>query len=151
MNAAIADYKVFPRHVGKWEGLVRVLDANLQENKCYKIAQVFDATENKWVISNTYLYSDGTSVTHVFDVIPMGNSEVEVKTEAPALKDATMKAIEHGESTIDFKVFNSMTGKLQGIETITLVSEQERVRTTQMFDQEGAFKGLMVIVERRVD
>ncbi len=151
MNTTIADYKILPKHVGKWEGSVRVLDANLQENKSYKIAQVFDAAEDKWVISNTYLYSDGTSITHVFDIIPTGNGEVEVKTEVPPLKDAPMNAIEHGESTIDFKVFDPVTGKLQGIETITLVSDRERVRTTQMFDRDGAFKGLMVIIEQRVD
>ncbi len=151
MNTTIANYKVLPKHVGKWEGSVRVLDANLQENKSYKIAQAFDAFENKWIISNTYLYSDGTSSTHVFDIIPTGNGEAEIKTETPLLKDAPMNAIEHGENTIDFKIFNPMTGKLQGIETITLVSDRDRVRTTQMFDLDGAFKGLMIIVEHRVE
>lgn len=151
MHTAISNYQVFPRHVGKWSGTIRRLDANLQQTKSYKITQNFQQFEEKWVISNTYSYDEGKSETHIFDILPFGNGEVEVKTESPMLKSATMQAREDGESIIEFKIVNSETGKLQEIETITLISDSERVRTAQMFDQEGVFKGLLVIVESRVD
>jgi len=31
-----ADYKVFPRLVGKWSGTLKVLDANMEQTKSYK-------------------------------------------------------------------------------------------------------------------
>jgi len=136
-----ADYKVFPRHVGKWSGTIRILDANLQQTKSYKITQDFQQFEEKWVISNTYIYDEGKSETHVFDILPLGNGKVEVKTASSMLKSATMQAREDGESIIEFKIVNSETGKLQEIETITLIGDTERVRTAQMFDREGVFKG----------
>ncbi|UBF26577.1 hypothetical protein K9N68_00755 [Kovacikia minuta CCNUW1] len=144
-------YKVFPRHVGKWEGLVRILDANLQEINRHRIAQAFKAFDHKWVIENTYLYEDGTSLTHSFDIIPTGNGEVKVETAESLLRGAAMKAHEYGDNIVNFQVLNSATGNLQELETITLVNDQDRVRTAQIFESDGTFKGLMVIVERRVD
>ncbi|MBO1347242.1 MAG: hypothetical protein EBE86_007515 [Hormoscilla sp. GUM202] len=146
-----ADYKVFPRHVGKWSGTLKVLDANMQQTKSYKTTQNWEQFEDKWVISNTYIYNDGTSKTNQYDVFPLGNGEVEYKTDSPKMKQVTMGAIEHGESTIYVQVVHQGTGKVLDLETMTLVSDTERVRTSQLFDRQGVFKGLLVILDSRVD
>lgn len=146
-----ADYRVFPQHVGHWEGVVRVLNPDLQEIQTYKIAQHFEAKDHQWVITNSYIQPDGSSQTHRFDVVPVGNGWVEVTTEVELLKGARMNAIEHGENTIDFKVYHPKTGKLQEMETITLISDRERVRTAQMFNPDGSFRGLLVITETKVE
>lgn len=145
------DYKVFPRHVGKWSGTVKVLDPNRQQTKSYKTTQNWEQFEDKWVISNTYIYNDGTSKTNQYDVFPLGNGEVEYKTDSPKMKQVTMEAIEHGESTIYVQVVRKETGIVLDLETMTLVSDTERVRTSQLFDRQGVFKGLLVIVDSRVD
>ena len=149
MNATTNDYRVIPRHIGKWEGTVTVLDANLQQTRSFKINQTFELVENKWVLSNTYTYNNGESETHVFDILPLDKGEAKIETESPIFQETTMQAIEQGDSTVNFNIFNSETGRLKGVETITLVSDDDRVRTTQMFDDLGLFKGLLVIVEHR--
>lgn len=152
----IANYQVFPKHVGHWEGTVRFLDAQLQETKHYKINQEFAAVAGKWVITNTYGFPDGTSLTHSFDVIPTGNGQVEVHSTEARFNETRMKAGEYGEDTVIFQVINSTTGHIQESETITLIQEnraelpQKRVRTAQLFQPDGGFKGLLVIEERRI-
>ncbi len=42
------------------------------------------------------------------------------------------------------------TGKILATETINLVQENQRIRTTQSFSIEGVFQGVMLIVERRI-
>ncbi len=68
------NYKVFSQNVGKWEGNVRFLDANLQELKHYKIAQTFAEVVDKWVLTNTYIYPDGTTASQSFDPINLSNN-----------------------------------------------------------------------------
>ena len=60
----LSDYKVFPRHVGRWEGVVRILNAELQESKRYKIRQQFEVKDNQWVITNTYISGFGCTVSY---------------------------------------------------------------------------------------
>jgi hypothetical protein len=147
----LQDYKVIPKHVGNWEGTVRFLDADLQLTKSYGIKQTFQDAGEKWIITNTYLYPDGTSFSHSFDVIPIGNSEVNVEPQdGSAFSDSKLTAVEHGD-IVDFKVFNTATGLLREIETIVLQGENKRVRTTQFFTDNGDLKSLLVVVEHRVD
>lgn len=148
----LQNYKVFPKHVGKWEGTVRFLDAQLQATKHYKIAQTFQDAGDKWVITNTYIYPDETSYTHSFDVIPVGNGEVNVKPQdGSSFTDSKLTALEHSDNIVDFKAINTATGHLREIETIILTRENNRVRTTQFFTENGELKSLLVVVEHRVE
>lgn len=150
-NLNLQDYQVFPKHVGKWEGTVRFLDAELQVTKSYNIAQTFADVGDKWVITNTYFYPDGTNFTHSFDVIPVGNREVEVKPQDNSVfTDSKLTALEHGDNVVDFKVFNTAKGYLREIETIILTGENQRIRTTQFFTENGGLKSLLVVMEHRV-
>ncbi|MBV8884049.1 MAG: DUF3598 family protein, partial [Chroococcidiopsidaceae cyanobacterium CP_BM_RX_35] len=142
---SISDYKALSRNVGRWEGTVKVLNEELQEIRHYQIAQQFEAVDNKWIITNTYTFRDGTSMSHSFDVIPTIEHQVQVKTTDDRFQTTTMQAMEYGEDIVNFKITNTTTGSLQELETITLIGERERLRTAQLFDQDGAFKGLLVI------
>lgn len=149
-SISLQDYQVFPQHVGQWEGTVRFLDANLQETKRYQISQAFDDAGDKWVITNTYTYGDGTSYSHSFDVIPIGNREVKLMVNNDSrFANYDLSALEHGNNIIDFKIFNRTTGILSEIETITITGDR-RLRTTQFFTETGDFKNLLVVVEHRV-
>lgn len=145
----LTDYRVFPRHIGQWEGLVKVLDADLQESRRYRIRQQFKAKANQWGITNTYIFGDGTSMTHSFDVIPLGEGTATVTTAVPYLEGRSMEAMECGADVINFKIINTETGRIQEMETVTLIGEDSRFRTAQLFDRDGTFKGLLVIAEQR--
>ena len=148
--ASTAGYKAFAKNVGKWEGTIRVLDAELQETKRYNINQRFEEIGDKWVITNTYMFADGTSMSHSFDVIPTSEGSVHVTTEDVRFQATKMEAMEYGDDVVNFKIINTTTGKLQEIETITVIGENDRIRTAQLFNQNGEFKGLLAIAERRV-
>lgn len=145
----LTNYQVFPRHVGLWEGLVRVLDADLQESKRYQIQQQFAAHAHHWTITNTYKFTDGASMTHSFDVHPVGAAKVRVSTTEPFLQHRQMEAMECGTDVINFTIVNLETGCIQEMETVTLIGEHRRCRTAQLFDPGGSFRGLLVITEQR--
>jgi len=129
----LSDYKVFPRHVGRWEGVVRILNAELQESKRYKIRQQFEVKDNQWVITNTYIFDDETSMTQSFDVIPIEAGKVTVSTTVPYLESRSMEAIECGADVINFRIINNETGNIQELETVTLLGNDSRLRTAQLF------------------
>lgn len=143
------NYHVFPRHVGSWEGTVSILDANLQESQRYTIKQQFATQDNHWTITNTYVFSDSTSASQSFDVTPVGDGKVTVTTAEPHLHGCRMEAIECGADVINFMIVNTETGKIQELETVTLIGENTRCRTAQLFDPAGVFKGLLVVAEQR--
>ena len=146
------NYKVFPQNVGKWEGIVRFLDADLQELKHYKIIQTFAEVVNKWVLTNTYIYPDGTTATQSFNIIPIGAGKVnlEVVGEDVRFKDYQLTALEQEDNIITFKVINKATGKPREIETITFIGKNHRVRTATVFAEDSTLKGFLIIKEERV-
>jgi hypothetical protein len=145
-------YKVFPQNVGKWEGTVRFLDADLQELKHYKIAQIFAEVVDNWVLTNTYIYPDGTTASQSFNIIPIGAGKVklEVVGEDARFKDYHLTALEQDDNVITFKVINKVTGKPREIETITFIGKNHRVRTATVFAEDSTLKGFLIIKEERI-
>lgn len=148
----LSNYTVFPQNVGKWEGIVRFLDGDLQELKRYKIAQTFEEVVDKWVLTNTYIYPDGTTATQSFHLIPSGSRKVrlEVVGEDPRFKDYDLTALEQEDNVITFKVINKATGKPREIETITFAGKDHRVRTATFFAEDSTLKGFLIIKEERI-
>lgn len=146
------NYTVFPQNVGKWEGTVRFLDGDLQELKRYQIAQTFAEVVDKWVLTNTYIYPDGTTASQSFDIIPTspGKVKLEVVGENPRFKDYQLTALEQEDNIITFKVINRATGMPREIETITFMGENQRIRTATIFTETGTLQGFLVIKEERV-
>lgn len=88
-------------------------------------------------------------MTHSFDVIPLGEGTATVTTAVSYLEGRSMEAMECGADVINFKIINTETGRIQEMETVTLIGEDSRFRTAQLFDRDGTFKGLLVIAEQR--
>lgn len=72
-------------------------------------------------------------------------------SDIPVWQDYTAIAQEHGDRLIIFNVWEKVTGKLTATEAINLVNDSNRCRTTQSFTVDGEFKGLTLIVERRIE
>ena len=60
-------------------------------------------------------------------------------------------ATEVGDNLIIFQVWDKATGILRAVETINLVSSDRRIRTTQSLTEEGKLRGVMVIVEQKIE
>ncbi|MEW6497570.1 MAG: hypothetical protein AB1589_34470, partial [Cyanobacteriota bacterium] len=121
--------------------------------KRYQILQTWEAHANKWVLTNTFTYPDGTTYTHSFDVLPMGEGKVklEIRGEEPRLKDCQLTASEQEDNIITFKIINNATGLPREIETITFVGENQKVRTAMLFADDGTLKGFIVVQEQRLE
>jgi hypothetical protein len=146
----LQNFKVFPKHVGVWEGNWIRLDANGKELERFTGLLTKKIVDNQWVQTNTYQFADGRSVTQNFVGLVAGEGIIKFESSDPPFCNYTLIAEEHGDSLIISKVWDKATGVLLGLETINLSDENTCVRTSQGFTEEGKFRGVMVINERRV-
>ena len=146
----LENFKVFPKHVGVWEGTWISLDADGKETQRFKGLLKKEIVDNQWVQTNTYHYADGKSITHNFVGVVAGEGTIKIESSEPPFCNYTMLAEEHDENLIIFKVREKATGVVIGVETINLIDENNCVRTTQGFTAEGKFRGGLMIVERKV-
>lgn len=147
----LKDFNVFPKHIGVWSGDWIRLDANAKETERFQAVLTQEIVNNQWVQKNTYSYTDGRTVTHNFVGNVISNDEVEIESGIPSWQDYAAIAQEHGDRIIIFNVWEKATGKLTATETINLVNDSNRCRTVQSFTVDGEFKGLTLIVERRIE
>jgi hypothetical protein len=146
----LENFKVFPKHVGVWEGSWIRLDANGKELERFTGLLTKKIVDNQWVQTNTYQFVDGRSVTQNFVGLVAGEGILKFESSDPPFCNYTLIAEEHGDSLIIFRVWDKATGMLLGLETINLSDDNTCVRTSQGFTEEGKFRGVMVINERRV-
>lgn len=148
----LKDFNVFPKHIGVWSGDWIRLDANAKETERFQAVLTQEIVNNQWVQKNTYSYADGRTITHNFVGNVVSNDEVEIESSGiPLWQDYTAIAQEHGDRIIIFNIWEKVTGKLSATETINLVNNGNRCRTVQSFTVDGEFKGLTLIVERRIE
>ncbi|MGH2413285.1 MAG: DUF3598 family protein [Microcystaceae cyanobacterium] len=145
----IQDFKVFPKHVGVWQGDWLRFDASGQETARFTAILIKRIVDNQWVQSNTYNYADGTTVTHNFIGTAIGEGVIDIMGNDPPLNKFRAIAEEHGENLIIFNVWDKISGVLIGTETIHLVRPDYCVRTSQGFSPDGTLKSIMVITEHR--
>lgn len=145
----IQEFKVFPKHLGVWQGKWLRLDANGQESARLTATLSQKIVDNRWVQSNTYNYADGTTVTHHFVGIAIAKGVVEITGGDSAFSQYRSLAEEHGENLIIFNVWEKASGALIGLETINLVRPDYCIRTSQGLAPDGTLKSLMVITEQR--
>lgn len=146
----LADFCVFPKHVGVWEGEWVILDAACQEIQRFKGVLTQQIVDNQWVQKNEHFYTDGRhDIQHYVGKVA-GPGRVEIESSDPPFNTYTAIAEEQGEQLIIFKVWNKTSGELQAIELINLVNPDHRLRTTQRFTPDGTLRGVMVITEHRI-
>lgn len=146
----IQDFKVFPKHVGVWEGNWLRLDANGQEIARFTATLTKRIVDNQWVQSNEYHYADGTTVTHHYVGTAIAEGVVDLTSVDSSFSGFNAIAEEHGENLIIFNVSDKASGALIGLETINLVRPDYCVRTSQGFAPDGTLKSFMIITEHRI-
>jgi hypothetical protein len=146
----LKDFKVFPKHVGVWQGDWIRLDANGQEIERFKGLLTKKIVDNQWVQTNINEFADGRSVTQNFVGIVAGEDRIKIESSDPPFCNYTLIGEEHEDSLIIFRVWDKATGVLLAVETINLIDDNTCIRTTQGFTPEGKFRGVMVIQECRV-
>lgn len=160
-NMAISDtetqqtmdnFKVFPKHIGVWQGTWIRLDADAKEIERFTGVVSKKIVDNQWVQTNTYQFADGRSVTQNFVGILAGKGSIKIESNEPPFSNYTAIAEEYGDDLVIFRIWDKATGVLLGIETINL-SENNTccIRTNQGYTAEGKFKGGMMIVERKIE
>lgn len=149
LEVNIQDFKVFPKHIGVWEGNWLRLDANGQEIARFTATLTKKIIDNQWVQTNTYNNPDGTTTTHNYVGVAVKEGVIDITGADSAFSNFRSIAEEHGDNLIIFNVWDKASGALIGTETINLVRPDYCVRTSQGFAPDGTLKSVMVITEHR--
>jgi hypothetical protein len=147
---SLEDFKVFPQHVGVWQGNWIRLDADGKEIERFQGLPTKKIVDNQWVQKNNYQFADGRNIEQNFVGLIAGEGKIQFESSDPPFCNYTLIAEEVGGDLIIFRVWDKATGILIGLETINLVDENTCVRTSQGFTPEGKFRGVMVIHETKV-
>ena len=145
----IQDFKVFPKHVGVWEGSWLRLDANGQEIARFTATLTKRIVNNQWIQANAYTYADGTTATHNYVGTVVKEGVVDLTSLDSSFSNFNAIAEEHGEDLIIFNIWEKVSGALIATETINLVRPDYCVRTSQGFAPDGTLKSFMIIKENR--
>lgn len=144
------NFKVFPKHVGVWEGNWLRLDVNGKELARFTATLTKRIVDNQWIQSNAYIYADGTTATHHYVGTIVKEGVVDITSIDSSFSNFTSIAEEHGENLIIFNVWDKVSGSLIGTETINLVRPDYCVRTSQGFAPDRTLRSFMVITEHRI-
>lgn len=147
----ITNFKVLPKHIGVWEGNWTILDADCKEKQKFTAVLTQQIVDNQWRQTNVQTYANGSSDTQNFVGNAVGEGQIEIESTDFPFSNYKTLATEVGDNLIIFQVWDKATGSLRAVETINLISNDERIRTTQSLTAEGKLRGVMVIVERRIE
>lgn len=150
-TAQITNFKVFPKHIGVWEGDWTRLDADCKEiEKCTGVLTM-KIVENEWRQTNAVTYANGKIETKNFVAYVIGEGQVEFESPDSGFSNYKTLATEVGDNLIICQIWEKETGILRAVETITLVSSDRRIRTNQILTEEGKIRGVTVIVEQKIE
>ncbi|XZN91041.1 MAG: hypothetical protein ACM65M_26150 [Microcoleus sp.] len=147
----ITNFKVLPKHIGIWEGDWTILDGDCKEKLKFTAVLTQKIVDNQWRQTNVQTYANGQSETQNFVGHVVGEGQIAIESPDSPFSNYKTLATEVGEDLIIFQVWEKATGSLRAVETINLINSGERIRTTQSLTEEGKLRGIMVVVERRID
>ncbi|MEG4913200.1 DUF3598 family protein [Microcoleus sp. B7-D4] len=150
-TALITNFKVFPKHTGVWEGDWTILDADCKETRRFTAVVTQKIVDNEWRQTNLQTYANGQSETQKFVGYVVGEGQVQIEGRDSVFSNYNTLATEVGDDLIIFQVWDKATGFMRAVETIHLVSSDRRIRTTQSLTEEGKLRGVMVIVEQKIE
>lgn len=150
-TAQLTNFKNFPKHTGVWEGDWTILDADCKETRRFTAVVTQKIVDNEWRQTNVQTYANGQSETQIFVGYVVGEGQVQIEGLDSVFSNYNTLATEVGDDLIIFQVWDKATGFMRAVETIHLVSSDRRIRTTQSLTEEGKLRGVMVIVERRIE
>jgi hypothetical protein len=147
----INNFKVFPKHTGVWEGNWTILDANCNEVQKFTAVLTQKIVDNQWRQTNVQTYANGQSETQNFVGNVVAEGQIQIESPDSPFSNYKTLATEVGDNLIIFQIWDKATNSLRAVETINLINFDERIRTTQSLTTEGKLRGVMVIVERRIE
>ncbi len=146
----LEEFAVFSKHTGVWQGDWIRLDNNAQETMRFTGLLTQQIIDNQWIQTNYHEFPGGKKVTQNFVGRVIGEGRVTIESSDPPFFNYLMTAQEVGQLLV-FDIRDKATGNLIATETINLVQQNQRIRTTQSFSIDGEFQGVMLIVEHRVE
>ncbi|MEG4215992.1 hypothetical protein QUA27_03335 [Microcoleus sp. Pol14C6] len=150
-TAQLSNFKIFPKHTGVWEGDWTILDADCKETRHFTAVVTQKIVDNQWRQTNVQTYANGESETQNFVGYVVGEGQVKIEGLDSVFSNYNTLATEVGDELIIFQVWDKATGFMRAVETINLVSSDRRIRTTQSLTEEGKLRGVMVIVEQKIE
>lgn len=140
--------EIFQRHVGTWKGEYVKTDTKGQFISSFFGTFTLEIEGNNYRQINRYQYPDGKQVELHFS----GKFEDGIlKMASISYSDFEAIAWDAGQNTIGFRATKTQDGVLiTFVETINLLSDNHRVRSTQAF-KNGNFDGISFIEEYRDD
>ncbi|MEG4346731.1 DUF3598 family protein [Microcoleus sp. A003_D6] len=147
----LSNFKVFPKHTGVWEGDWTILDADCKETQRFTALLTQKIVDNQWRQTNVQTYANGKSETQNFVGHVVGEGQVQIESPDSPFSNYKTLATEVGDHLIVFQIWDKATDILRAVETINLVSCDRRIRTTQSLTEEGKLRGVMVIVEQKIE
>ncbi len=138
--------EIFTRHIGTWKGEYIKTDKRGHFSRSFfgSFTILIEGSQYRQV--NNYEYSDGSHLQLNFE----GHFEDRIlKLFSSSYSDFSAIAWDAGQDTVCFRVTKTQDKVLiTFMETMTLLDENHRVRTTQAF-KDGIFDGISFIEEIR--
>ncbi|WP_414544475.1 hypothetical protein [Nostoc sp. CCY0012] len=148
----LENFKVLPRFVGTWKGHWTRLDQDAHEIERFTSVLNQKIVNNQWIQTNENKYSNGTIENLNFFGKIVSNSTVLFESPDPPYCNFLMLVEEIGENLIIINVSDKITNITLAIETINLITNNQRIRTLQKFHaQDGKLSGFITVVEHKID
>lgn len=148
----LENFKVLPRFVGTWEGCWTRLDKDANEIERFTSILNQNIVNNQWVQTNQNKYANGRIENISFFGRAVSNGIVIFESPDPPYCDFLMLVEEVKENLIIISVSDKVTDIILAIETINLITSNQRIRTLQKFHaQDGKLSGFITVVENKIN
>lgn len=148
----LESFKVLPKFVGTWEGYWTRLDSNANEIERFTSILNQNIVNNQWVQTNQNKYSDSRIENISFFGRIVSHGTVILESPNPPYCNFLMLVKEVDENLIIINVSDKVTGITLAIETINLITSNQRIRTLQKFHaQDGKLSGFITVVEHKIN
>jgi len=139
--------EIFTRHIGTWQGEYIKTDTRGHFSRSFFGNFTISIEGSHYRQVNNYEYSDGSRLQLNFQ----GEFENRIlKMSSNSYSDFSAIAWDAGQETVCFRATKTQDNALiTFVETMTLLSENQRVRSTQAF-KNGIFDGMSFIEEIRL-
>jgi hypothetical protein len=154
MNTEIQleNFKVLPKFVGTWQGQWTRLDKDANEIERFTSILNQKIVNNQWVQTNQNKYPNGRIENLKFFGKILSHSTVLFESPDAPYCNFVMLVEEFGDNLIILRVSDKVTGVTLAIETINLVTNNQRIRTLQKFQaQDGKLSGFIIVIEHKID
>ncbi len=139
--------EIFTRHIGTWQGEFIKTDTRGHFSRSFFGTFTISIEGSHYKQVNNYEYADGSRLQLNFQ----GEFEnLILKLSSSTASDFSAIVWDAGQETVCFRATKTQDNALiTFVETMTLLSENQRVRSTQVF-KNGIFDGISFIEEVRL-